>query len=147
MTDHSGNGGVHGSKELYTHLDLRTNIRYAIPTSKKDDEQTLRAIHQIYGNDPQRLYYSDNWKPLRNTAHLVGLQHEGCLPGVHETNCVAESDNRKILSGSRGLLMQVGLPACCWPYAAPCFCFLESITLSEDQSCSYYERHGTHFPG
>ncbi len=78
----------------------------------------------IRGGDPRRRYYSDNWRALRNAAEMAGLQHESCLPGIHQTNGIAESNSRTILSGTRRLLMQAGLPACWWPYAAPCFCFL-----------------------
>ncbi len=143
MTDFHGRGGVqgdvHSSGPAYQHPLRHTDV-------KKDDEQTLKAINHIYGNDPRRRYYSDNRRALRNAAEMAGMQHESCLPGIHQTNGIAESNNRSILSGTRRLLMQAGLPACWWPYAAPCFCFLESITLAEDQSCAYYERHGVHFP-
>ena len=118
ITDFYQRGGVHGAKELYTHVDVRTECTFAFPVAKKDDEQTLKAINHIYGNHPRRRYYCDNAAPLTNAVFMAGLQVETSTPGISQTNGVAEANNKTILVGTRRLLCQAGLPACWWPYAA-----------------------------
>ena len=73
MSDLYGRGGVHGARNLYTHLDLVTGSVSAMPTSKQNDEQTLAAMRQIIGNLPRRSYYSDNQRCLNNAARKCGM--------------------------------------------------------------------------
>jgi len=48
----------------------------------------------------------------------------------------------------RTLLCGAGLPSCFWPWAAPCFCFLENTAIDPETGKSpWYNRHGEHFKG
>ena len=130
MTDPYGRGGVHGARNLYAHKDLITKRISGAPTSRQDDEQTYAAMKQILGNLPRRSYYSDNQRCLNSSARRCGMTVEYSLPGVSQTNAVAEANNKTILNGTRKVLCQAGLPAAWWTYAAPCFCFLKNVMLS-----------------
>lgn len=55
--------------------------------------------------------------------------------------------NKTVIPGTRRLLCNSGLPACWWPYAGPCYCFLRNVMLDENNESSYYEQRGVHFPG
>lgn len=55
MIDKMGHGGVHGAKDTYNHVDLRSTNKCAIPVSAKDNMQTLKALNQIFGDYPVRM--------------------------------------------------------------------------------------------
>ena len=118
-----------------------------VPTPAISDLETLKAMNHIYGDFPRNSYRSHNARPLMNAAILAGLTSEKSAPGVSQTNAQAETTNKTAISGTRRLLCNSGLPACWWPYAGPCFCFLRNALLDEHNECSYYEQHGSHFPG
>ena len=139
MTDKMGHGGVHGAKDCYNHVDLRSTNKYSIPVSAKDNIQTLKAFDQILGNYPRGNYYSDNALCLAFAARSIGLKHELSLPGVSQTNGIAEVNNRVIIASTRKLLAQAGLPACWWPYASPCYCFQHNALLDLDNQSGYYD--------
>ena len=147
MTDKMGHGGVHGAKDCYNHVDLRSENKYSIPVSAKDNMQTLKAFNQIFGDYPRGNYYSDNALCLAFAARSIGLKQELSLPGVSQTNGIAEVNNRVIIVSTRKLLAQAGLPACWWPYASPCYCFQHNALLDLENQSGYYEQHGSHFPG
>ena len=140
-------GGVHGAKHLYCQIDLATDDMDCIPISSQNDKQTTAAMRHMLGDHPRRNYYSDNAKPLQNGAKACNMVAECALVGISETNGIAESNNKTILTGARRLLCHAGLPACWWPYAAPCYCSLRNIMLDINNESSYYEKHGMHFPG
>ena len=123
ITDMFGRGGVHGGRHLYVQKELGADRIDAVPTSKQDNAQTTAAMMQILGSLPRRNYYSDNQLCLINGARANGMNTENSLQGVSQTNGVAETTNKTVVSGTRKLLCQAGLPACWWTYAAPCFCF------------------------
>jgi len=75
------------------------------------------------------------------------MNPEASLVGISQTNAIAEANNKTIISGTRKLLCQAGLPACWWTYAAPYFCFAKNIELDINNESVYYETHGSHFPG
>ena len=52
MIDKMGHGGVHGAKDCYNHVGLRSTNKYAIPVSAEDNMQTLKAFNQIFGDYP-----------------------------------------------------------------------------------------------
>ena len=86
--------------------------KYSIPVSAMDNMQTLKAFNQIFGDYPRGNYYSDNALCLAYAARTIGLKQELSLPGVSQTNGIAEVNNRVIIASTRKLLAQAGLPAC-----------------------------------
>ena len=118
-----------------------------MPVSAKDNMQTLKAFNQIFCDYPRRNYYNENALCLAFAARSIGLKQEFSLPGVSQTNGIAEVNNRIIIASTRKLLAQAGLPACWWPYASPTYCFQHNALLDLDNQSGYYEQHGSHFPG
>ena len=129
MSDLCGRGGVHGARYLYTQKDRGMKKIDCVPTSKQVDKQTTEAMRHILGNRPRRSYYSDNQRCLSNGAKLCNLTPEFSLTGIRQTNAIVEANNKTIISGTRKLLCNSGLPPCWWTYAAPCYCFLKSAML------------------
>ena len=118
-----------------------------VPTSKQDGKQTTEAMRHILGNHPRRSYYSDNQRCLSNGAKLCNLKPEFSLTGISQTNSIAEANNKTIISGTRKLLCNSGLPPCWWTYAAPCYCFLKNAMLDINNESVYYEADDNHFRG
>ena len=75
------------------------------------------------------------------------MNTELSLVGISQTNSIAEANNKSILSGTRKLLVQAGLPACWWTYAAPYYCFMKNVMLDLNNDSAYYDTFGCHFPG
>ena len=146
ISDQFGRGGVHGARNLYTQKDLGTGKIDCVPTRKQDDACTTVAMMHILGHHPRRNYFSDNQRCLDNGARLCNMNPEKSLVGISQTNGIAGANTKTIISLTRKLLCQAGLPACWWTYAAPCFCFAQNVELDLNNESVYYETHGSHFP-
>ena len=48
-------------------------------------------------------------------------------------NAMAERNVQDIVHASRKLLERAGMPACMWPYAAPCYCFNHNTEIVKDK--------------
>lgn len=147
ISDLCGRGEVHGARYLYTQKDLGIKKIDCVPTSKQDDKQTTEAMRHILGKHPRRNYFSDSQRCLHNGSRLCNLTPEKSLVGISGTNSIVEANNKTIISGTRKLLCQSGLPPCWWTYAAPCFCFHKNAVLDLNNEPVYYETHDHHFPG
>ena len=58
-----------------------------------------------------------------------------------------ERTNQDIVQGIRTVMVEGGAPACFWPFASACFCFLENIAQDETGMSAWERRHGAPFPG
>ncbi len=72
---------------------------------------------------------------------------EHSQPGVPQTNALIERANQDILQGTRTLLLQAGLPACFWTFAAPCYCLLDNTAEKKETVSSWKRRFGEPFGG
>ena len=76
------------------------------------------------------------------------INHESSQPGVPVTNAIAERNNQDILNGARCALAIAGLPACCWPYAAPHYCMMVNTTFEDGVESPWSLTHKrVEFPG
>ena len=148
MKDWLGYKGVDGIPDLLNVFDLATRCKYAIPTDSADSLDTYTALNFVKGKSPVNTLYSDNWGAFKKAAKQLKFNWEPCQPGVHKSNAVIERCNEDIIYGLRTLLTQAGLPACFWPYAAPCYTHHENISVDEDTGVSPWSlRHGSEFKG
>ena len=67
-------------------------------------------------------------------------------PGLPRTNAVAERTVRRVAEGVRTLLLQAGLPPCCWPWAMEYFSTAWN-THERGGSSPWFDRHQQHFRG
>ena len=88
----------------------------------------------------QRIY-SDNAGELKAAAEKLKVLHEASEPGVPVSNCLAERNNQDILNMTKPALCQAGLPACCWPYAAPHACFMENTHWEDGKESPWSKTH------
>ena len=73
----------------------------------------------------------------------LGWNHAKTSPGISQTNAVAERQVRDIQAGTRALLIQAGLLACFWCYAAPAYCFGTNTKSTKDNASAYSLRFPT----
>ena len=74
------------------------------------------------------------------------IPHETSTPGIHQTNSIIESKVKKVVTGTRVALLQAGLPACFWPFAAEHYAFTCTVHENEAQP-AFFNRHGRYFKG
>ena len=77
------------------------------------------------------MVYSDESGELKAACHQLSIVHELPQPGIPKTNAIAERQNSDVLAMTRSSLVAAGLPACFWPYAAPCVCFNDNMREGE----------------
>ena len=81
------------------------------PSAFKSMEQTMRALQNFVGpKDVARRLYSDNSGELETAALKPMWRHDTATPNRPQTNGVAESAVRRVLEGTRAVLLQSGLP-------------------------------------
>ena len=114
--------GVRGYKNAINIKDLCSGLMASVPEDKFSTS-ARKAFKWFCGNRKIQKIYSDNSGELIAAADQLGVPHEASEPGAPVTNCIAERNNQDILNMSKPALCRAGLPACCWPYAAPYVCF------------------------
>ena len=96
-------GALQGIPSLLVLFDLATGCLGAYPVKTKGASEVLQSIVHFTGGAPVRAVYSDRAPTLiRAVKALPGPPaHTSSIPGVPQTNSIAES-RVKILSGVSG---------------------------------------------
>ena len=130
MVDRFGHAGVGGGRSLLTVYDLATQTRYCEPVESKDAPDVFRVLQFIIGNEDHhrvKLIYSDGYPSLPKASADLKLMWQASPPGIKQSNGQIERQNGIVEDGIRSSLMEAGLPATFWSYAAPCWCHLANI--------------------
>ena len=132
--------------------DLATGCLAAYPTKNKTAHETAKRLIHFRGKDKVKFFFSDKHASLLAAVERLGedqkaaIPHETSVPGIHETNAIAENKVKKVIAGTRVDLLQAGLPACFWPFAAEHYAFMVTVMENEQQP-AYFNRHGKYFKG
>ena len=102
-------------------------------------------LREFCGNQQIKSADIDNHTSLIKACSDLKIVTDFSQPGMPQTNGLIESTNGDILAGTRALLVEAGLPACFWPWAATCYCHHENTTLDAAGSSPWHRRHGTHW--
>ena len=108
--------------------DIHTTFGSVYPTESKSTEETVAALQSFIGDEPVKRLYSDNVDELISAARYLNIAHEASQQGIPQTNGIIERDVQDMLTGTRTLLVAVGLPGFCWSYAVPCYMDLDNCT-------------------
>ena len=73
--------------------------------------------------------------------------HTTSIPGVPQTNSIAESRVKIVVRGIRVMLLSAGLPSCYWPFDAKCYAFMRTIVRNGEDSIFAKRHNGEHFTG
>ena len=119
--------GCTGDIIAVTLKDLCSVLIACYPVKTKSSEETACWIQHFVGERKVGRMYSDCSLELISACKSLRIPHEKSQPGAHQTNSYAEINNQDIEMMTRAVLSTAGMPACVWPYAAPCVCFLQNI--------------------
>ena len=92
-----------------------------------------------------KRFYCDKEGGLIDACKHFGITYRIAQPGRPVTNSIAERANQDVLQGARCLLEQAGLPKCFWPFAAPYYCLMESLTYNNQGESIYKKWTGRSF--
>ena len=141
--------GIAGDRGLLVVYDVGTGCLAAYPVKNKSTHETAKRLTHFRGKDSIKFFFSDKHASLVAVVEQLGnasIPHETSTPGVHQTNAIAESKVKKVVAGTRVALLQAGLPACFWPFAADHYAFMSTIHENQSQP-AYFNRHGWFFKG
>ena len=133
--------GVRGFKNAANIKDLYSGLIACVPVKNKGHEEAVRAFRFFCGNRKILRIYSDNAGELTAAANKLGVPHESSESGVPVSNCIAERNNQNILGMAKPALCRAGLPACCWPYAAPHACVMENTHWEDGKESPWSLTH------
>ena len=103
--------------------DIGTEKIDAYPARSNDHQDTDQAVADFRGETYLDMVYSDNSGEIKKAISEFGFNHRTSVPGVPQTNSLAEGRVRIVVYGTRTALGNAGLPSCFWPYASRHFCF------------------------
>ena len=133
--------GVRGYKHAVKIKDLWSTLICCVPVKNKGNEEARRAFKFFCGTRKIQKIYSDNAGELKAAAEKLGVPHEASEAGVRVSNCIAERNNQDILSMSKPALCRAGMPACCWPFAAPHACFMQNTHCEDGEESAWSLTH------
>ena len=133
--------GIHGFKNTVNIKDLWSGLICSFPVKDKGNAEARKAFKFFAGERKIQKLFSDNAGELKAAAEKLGIQHEMSEPGVPVGNCIAERNNGDILNMTKPALCCAGMPACCWPYAAPHACFMENTHWESGKESPYNKTH------
>ena len=112
--------GVGAFENALNLRDLGTGVKMCYPTTSRLTEDCEMALKMFAGLKLKiQTFYGDSEGGLQAACKKNGIPYRRAQPGNPKTNSLAERANGDILNGARSLLLQAGLPASFWPFAAP----------------------------
>ena len=100
-------------------------------------KREIAALPTTFGTQISADHLIAESDKLKYAIKTLGWNHNKNTPGISQTNSVAERQIRDISAGTRALLVQAGLPACYWCYAAPTYCFGTNTKYTPEQPSAY----------
>ena len=109
--------------------DLWSGLFNCIPCRSKSADNTYQGLLRFTGRRTVGQAYADNSPEIKSACDDLRIPLENSLPGVPQTNSIAERTNQDVTGMTRTALVAAGIPACFWPYAAPAvFCLIKTVS-------------------
>ena len=125
--------------------DVATDFGYCYPCVDQSARTAAEGLTHFRGLQTFQYVYTDKSPTLIRAVKNIGkkpIPHETSVPGVPQTNGIAEAMVGRTLRGIRANLAQAGLPRCYWKYAAQHHWTARNIMPSEDGLTPWEKRHG-----
>jgi hypothetical protein len=124
-----------GDRDALVITDRATGFVECYPVKTKSADDAYRAFQEFLGPHcrPGKVH-TDNSQELIKALSDLGIVHERALPYRPQSNGVAERAVRRVLEGTRTILMQAGLPPPFWSFACRHFCFSHNTKMWEGDS-------------
>ena len=117
-----------GSTNAFVLYDRATGWIQCSPNGALDNASTLKAMRHFQGPDRKPIHlHADNWPAINSAAAQMGWFNSHSMPGVPQSNGLAERMIRRVKEGGRSNLVQSGLPYAWWPYAVTHHCAARNI--------------------
>ena len=133
--------GVRGWRNAVNLKDLWSGLISCVPVKDKGSEEARRAFKLFCGARKIQRIFSDNAGELKAAAEKLKVPHELSEAGVPVSNCIAERNNQNIIMMAKPALCRAGLPACCWPFAAPHACFMDNTHYEDGDESPWNKTH------
>ena len=119
------------------------------PMSSKGAEETIQAFHHfVPPTVVPKLVYTDCSPELSAALRNLQWRHDTATPYRPQTNGVAERAVRRVVDGTKSVLLASGLEHCWWREASECFAILHNISSRGPSGKTPYEAmHGEPFEG
>ena len=141
--------GLHGEKDMLIVFDLATAWIAAYPVMNKTAGCVVSSLINFLGQEKAKAFYSDKAPELlAGVEQLPGppVVHRTSIPGIPQTNGIAESRVKSVIRGVRTNLLQAGLPHVWWPHAARCYA-VHSNVAGLQENTPMQARHKEAFKG
>lgn len=99
--------------------DIWSGLLERHPCRTKSADDTYIGLSHFIGWRAVGQAYADNSPEIRSACKDLRISFENSLPGVPQTNSIAERTNQDVLDMTRTALVHAGILACFWPCAAP----------------------------
>ena len=142
--------GIEGDRDLLVIYDLATGCLGAYPVKTKSSVEVLQSLTHFAGEDHIMSIYTDRAPTLIAAVHgMPGppIVHTTSIPGVPQTNGIAENRVKIMIRGIRVMLLSAGLPHCYWPYAAKYYAFMRTVVKKGSESIFAKRHKSEHFQG
>ena len=138
--------GINDEREALVIHDIHSGMIHVYPVATNNVEATMEAIQHFRGTRRIKLLYSGGARELHAVCRQLGITHETSSPGQSQNNGIIERTNQEVEVGVAACLLQAGLPAQFWTFAAPCYCRL--LNKAPWQGVSrWYKALGDEFAG
>ena len=139
--------GVTGDKSALAIEDRATGYFEGYPLGTKGADNTGAALREFLGTKKAKRAWTDGSGELQVALAKLNIVHDTATPYRPQTNGRAERLVRKIMEGTRTLLLAAGLPPGFWPYAMRAFCFGSNIAMRNGDSAWNRRHKKGHFQG
>ena len=130
-------------------MDRHTKYIGSYPMAHHTTDNTNIALEHFAGAGFKvKRIYTDGSGELKGAAGRLNWLRDVSTPHRPQTNGVAERAVRKILEGSRSLLLESGLSYGWWAEATKCFAVLHNVSVPAIDGLTPYQlRNGADFKG
>ena len=91
--------------------DIWSGLRHMYPVTDKSAAETVRCISHFQGRRQIKVLYSDNSGEISSSCRALEILPCNSVPGIPQSNSIAERLVQDCLEGARTLLLHAGLPA------------------------------------
>ena len=126
-------------KKFHSLLKIVTHTGLAPILMTKAANNTVDALLKFTGTEKVSRIYTHGSGELAEACAKLEWPHDVSTPYRPQTNGVAERAVRRVLEGTRSILLASGLSHEWWPTASECFAFLSNVTDTNSEGMTPFQ--------
>ena len=111
--------GLGDQREALVARDLYSGLIQVCPVASKNTDDAAHALARFRGVRAFKLLYIDGAAEFKSSRRAMHICHETSQPGISRNSGIIERASQDTQLGTAACLLQAGLPAQLWPFAAP----------------------------